>query len=163
MSNLISFPTAGAQTTNEVVDYTGRVLTLNMDKARSFTCGGFVLGPRLTTSVVPPEAQMYNIHKAVLEGKLLDITDQEKVQTPDGTHMEVQESDDTGRKAYFVNYGGNLVLLVPKDAEEQAAIEAQAASQSTLVLPPGFGNEEKYLIKLDTSGLEGTPIEEIHE
>lgn len=48
--------------------------------------------------------------------------------------------------------GDSYKVFFTDNPEEQAEIEKNALSGSKLVLPEGFGDEEKYLIKL-------TPIE----
>lgn len=161
MSNVLQFPRSPSVpappllpvSSSGVPDYTGRLISLNIEKIVKFVCGGFSLGPRLPATVVPPDAQMCNIHQAVLDGRLIDITDQENVRTGDGSCLDGLTTEDTGRKAYFVNQDGTTVMIVPKNIEEQEWIETQIKNKSKLILPPGFGEEDKYLLHFDISGL----------
>jgi hypothetical protein len=52
-----------------------RFAALNPAKASKFQSGGFSLGPRMISAVVPFDAQMEPIRRALEAGVLLDVTD----------------------------------------------------------------------------------------
>ncbi len=138
------------------ITYAGRLLTLNQEKIQKFSCGGFILGTHYPTAAVPPDAQMLPIHLALMDGRLLDITDNPTLTSKSGMALSsVEEQESVGFKVYMVKQSdGSTLLVAPKDQAEQDAIEAQIASGSPLVLPPGFDDEERYLIRLDTTELD---------
>lgn len=162
MAQILEFP---SPQTNQVPDYTGRMLSLNPEKARKFQCGGFILSPNRMSSVVAPGARMAVIHKALTEGVLLDITDSKQdVKTEFSVLTAVTETE-TPDKVYFVRRQdiadldlpyitdedkgiNDLVCVCTSDPGEQSLIEARIEeTKRKLVLPPGMDNPEKYLIK----------------
>lgn len=127
-------------------NYSGRRLALNPAKAIKFQCGGFSLGPRLISAVVPFDAQMEPIRRALEAGILLDVTDNIAV-TAGETELAAVHSEDTDMRAYFVRRDDGLVsLVIPKTEEEKQALEAQA-SRPLLATAPGMDNPDKYLLK----------------
>jgi len=167
MAKILEFP--APKSTGDTPDYTGRMLTLNPEKALKFQCGGFVLGPKHMCDVVGPRAQMAQIRRALEAEILIDITDADKgIKTKYSTLSGVEKSD-TGQKAYvgpkqmFRDLGlaafqdisekdlelDELVCVMTDDVEEQQRIEAKIKeSKPLLVLPPGMDNPDKYMLKL---------------
>jgi hypothetical protein len=133
---------------NGVPNYTGRLLALNPEKATRFQCGGFFLGGRLQSSVVPDNAQMYAIQRAIQTGMLLDITHSSEVRTENSTLGGIEESA-TEKKVYFTsNEHGERIMLATSDPEEQRRLDAQLeAGSKKLILPEGFFDADRYAIK----------------
>jgi hypothetical protein len=134
---------------NGVPNYTGRLLALNPEKANRFQCGGFFLGGKLQSNVVPDDAQMYQIHNAVRAGILLDITTSGEVRTENSSLGGVEESN-TDKRVYFTtNDHGERIMLATSDPEEQRRLDAQLeAGARKLILPEGFLESEKYILDL---------------
>lgn len=130
-------------------NYAGRLLCLNPEKATRFQCGGYILGGKLQAAVVPEEAQMVPIHIALTAGVLLDITESNAIST-ENTRLDAVSEEDTGKKFYITTSPeGERVLFATDDVEHQKRLDAQlAAGASKLVLPEGWENQEKYLIKV---------------
>ena len=150
MKNVIQFahprPDQGPMITN----YAGRILALNPEKARTFQCGGFHLTPGRMSAVVPTEAQMVPIHMALLDGRLIDVTVTGEIKTGNSTLGLVGDQGDTGKKAYFTKTETHgLICLQTDSPDEQKMLDAQIeAGAHKLVLPPGYEDQEKYLIRL---------------
>src|ERR1017187_6362300 len=87
-SRVLQMPTPG-----ELPNYAGRLLCLNPEKARTFQCGGFILGGKRMSAVVPEEAQTLPIHQALLDGRLLDITGNGEIRTENSTLETVDENE----------------------------------------------------------------------
>lgn len=140
MGNLVVFPEKTQNRLSYLTpDYSGRILALNIEKIRKFQCRAYVLGPRTPYAVVPPEACMENIHMAVLDGRLLDVTDMaaKGLKTENVQMMKVEETELPEQKLYFVykkidDKIGHLVLVVPKDAEQAKDFERQIKETGTI-------------------------------
>lgn len=131
---------------SKVPDYTGRHLCLNPEKGRKFQCGGFFLGPLRPSAVVDEDAQMYQIHRAILDGRLLDITENAAIKTEFSTLDAVGE-EMTGKRVYITqDASGVTVVLGVEDPEKQKEFDEQLATSGRIVVPPGYGEEEKYLL-----------------
>lgn len=156
---VIQFPSSSASP-----NYTGRVLALNLEKARRFQCGGFFLGGRQPWSMVAPEAQMDRIHQGVLSGVLVDITDTHKKGTRiGGTEVGAVTEEKTTKKVYISFMPGGMGLTgcnmptIITAAEGVDGEEAQTAYESKLVarqpplisLPPGMDDPDKYLLPVN--------------
>src|ERR1017187_1544384 len=136
--------------------FTGRILALNPEKARRFQCGGYWLGTAQPHARVPEGAQPAPIRAALDDGRLLDITDQ-LASYKKGHSLIVQGSEIgqarqievTDKKIYFVRKGGETCALIPESVEQGAELERQASPGKSLVLPPGFDDPEKYLIRIE--------------
>lgn len=138
-----------------IPNYTGRLLALNPEKATRYQCGGFFLGGKLQSNVVPEEAQMYQIDIAIRAGILLDITNSGEVRTENSSLGGVEESN-TDKRVYFTtNEHGERIMLATSDPEEQARLDAQLeAGARKLILPEGFLESDKYVLKLDQPAAE---------
>jgi hypothetical protein len=130
------------------------VLCINPEKGiRRFQCGGFFLGTNTRTAVVEATAQVDRLQSALNSGVLLDITEEyKKLGTNEtvsiaGNTLRLSE-EDTQKKFYLARQGGTLKVLFSENQDEQKVIEESAAKKSVLVLPEGFEDEEKYLIKV---------------
>jgi hypothetical protein len=149
MPNVIKMPMrAPARDCQEppvLPNYTGHFLCLNPEKVHTFQCGGFILGPRRLSAIVPEEAQMPQIHRAIEEGILLDITKSGEIRTENSTLQSAVETD-TRKKVYLTEHQGELVAFGTEDPEEQERLDAQVKT-GKLELPPGHGDEDKYLLK----------------
>lgn len=155
---IIQFPTTP--------NYAGRVLALNIEKTRRFQCHNFWLTSKVPYAVVPPEAQagMEQIHQAVLDGRLIDVTDAsiKGIKTSSFELDKVTEQD-TDRMVYFVSTtlkdgSKGVVMVTPKDAEQAADYRRQIAETGTIDLS---GMDEKELEHpTGLSKIEITPIQE---
>ena len=132
-------------TGTQIPDYAGRLLCLNPEKATRFQCGGFILGAKRRAGVVTEEAQMYNIHQAILDGRLLDITEEGDIRTENSTLADMGE-EATGKKVYFTNVDGAFVCVGVEDPELQQQLDEQIKNTGRLELPPGYLDQEKYLL-----------------
>jgi hypothetical protein len=148
MQNVISMPALRkpAQQDTERPNFAGRFLCLNPEKAATFQCGGFLLGPRRVSAVVPARAQMEPIAIAIAAGILLDITKNSEIRTENST-LQLPVEDDTAKKVYFTQVRGELVAFGTENPAEQEKFDAQLA-HGMLELPPGFDKPDKYLLKL---------------
>jgi hypothetical protein len=150
MKNVIQFAHQRPDQGPMIKNYAGRILALNPEKARTFQCGGFHLTPSRMSAVVPEEAQMAPIHLALLAGRLIDVTVTGEIKTSNSSLGLVGDQGETGKKAYFTKSEGHgLICLQTDNLEEQKALDEQIeAGAHKLVLPPGYEDQEKYLIRL---------------
>ena len=158
MPNVIKMPTPVPRDSQELPslpNYAGHFLCLNPEKVRTFQCGGFILGPRRLSAVVPDDAQMIRIHRALDEGVLLDITQSGEIRT-ENFALQSPVENDTAKKVYFTERKGELVAFGTEDQAEQKRLDAQIVD-GKLELPPGFGEEEKYLLKMPDSPKRARP------
>lgn len=119
-------------------NYAGRLLCLNPEKLKSFQCGGFILGPKRPSAVVPSEAQMLPIHLALLDGRLLDITGQGEIRTDNGT-LEVVAEEETPKKVYLTQApNGEFVAIGVSDPEQQIEFDRQLQEHGSIALPPAY-------------------------
>ena len=142
---ILEFPKKNTQL-EAVPDYTGRLLALNREKARSFQCGGFFVGLKRLTTMVEEDAQMDRIHAAIQAGILIDVTDNKELNLGGTVINPVQDMGDTGKRAYITETGS---VLMTEDPEQIALIEKQLEAKSLIELPPGFEDPDKYLIKVN--------------
>jgi hypothetical protein len=149
MSNVILMPSAGSDREPEELNYTGRVLCLNPEKGTRFQCGGFFLGPRRTFAVVDSKAQMFRLKQALDQGILIDITENKDI-AGDWSVLQAVKDEDTGKKVYItVGNGGGLTLVGVDDPEVQAKLDKQIEEKRVIDVYPGFGEEDKYLLKVE--------------
>ena len=154
MALIISFP--GVSSPPQPETFAGRVLALNPEQARRFQCGGYWLGPARPYARVPEEAQPAPIRAALDDGRLLDITYQlanykkgHSLIVRGSEIGQAREIEVTHKKIYFIRKGGETCALIPESVEQGAELERQATPGKRLVLPPGFDDSEKYLIRFE--------------
>lgn len=143
---IISFPTAPP-------NYAGRTLALNLEKARRFQCHNFFLGTRVPYAIVPPEAEagMELIHQAILDGRLLDVTDSnlKGIKTSSFELDKVTEDDTTGKMVFFVakkfkNGETGIVMVTPKDTEQAADFQRQIKETGKIELSDMDDNDGEF-------------------
>lgn len=113
----------------------GRTLMLNIEKVKRFQCGGFALSMNNPIGVVPERAQVDHIRAGLLDGRLLDVTEQHikgfKIGNVGHTKAKIE---DTGKKVYLtVGQGGSLMVIAPKDESEVEALDAQLQKEGVLI------------------------------
>lgn len=81
-------------------DLSGHTLMLNTSLVTKFQCGGFTLGSMRPFATVTSETQQVPLKRAILEGKLLDITGTDMAKGMKTRHGETSAIDeqDTGKK-----------------------------------------------------------------
>jgi hypothetical protein len=57
-------------------DMTGRILALDVTRAKRWQCGGFSVSVNNPLGVVTGQAQQIRLREALIEGLLIDVTDQ---------------------------------------------------------------------------------------
>jgi hypothetical protein len=123
VAQLIEFPTT--------VDYTGKVLALNPEKTQKYQCGGFWLGPNQQVAIVPANAQHSQIHLAVLDGRLIEVS-KDEIRTKNARLNPVQDLGETGFKTFLIVRmidGAKVVsFLTPKDKAQEEEIESTIAA-----------------------------------
>jgi len=142
-------------------DLTGRIISLNLHVCKRFQCGGFALGPARPFSVVEPTAQQGIIRQGLIDGRLLDITDQniQGVSIGETSHSPAHVLEEKGKKVYLqINQDGSLTVIAPKDEADEAKREEELATMGVLIV-----NEDEVEVakstfdqsgKIDTSGAE---------
>ena len=117
MTQVIEFPS--------VPDYTGKVLALNPERAQKYQCGGFWLGPKRPVALVPAGAQQAQIHQAILDGRLIEVT-KDAIKTKNALLNPVQDLGETGFETFLIVRmidGVKMIsFLTPKNAEQEADI-----------------------------------------
>lgn len=117
-------------------DLVGRILSLNTLVAKTFSCGGFSVNYNRPIAVVTPSSQQPSLKRGLLEGKLIDVTDQ----NTDGLNLggarqTSPNSVDTGETVYVtVDQNGGMMIAIPKDQEEKAKFELMIAQSGVLIL-----------------------------
>lgn len=127
-----------------IPDYAGRVIALNVSKCKRFSCGNFALSSYSPICTVSPNASMAHVHQGVLDGRLLDVTDQPKHGLAIGStqHEPARELGDTGKRIFMgTDTAGNLFIVTPKDAEEESKFIAEIEATGTLKLNYERGKE----------------------
>lgn len=133
---VIEFPSA-------LPNYAGRTLALNMEKARRFQCHNFFLGIRVPYAVVPSEAEagFRIIHQAILDGRLLDVTDAniKGLKTTSFELDPVKEDDTGGKMMFFVSKkfkSGEtaMIMVTPRDAEQSKDFQRQLKETGSIIL-----------------------------
>jgi hypothetical protein len=115
-------------------DLLGRTLALNLSVCRKFTCRGFFLSPTRVAAMVDHEADQVALRTALLQGRLIDITDQVvKGLNVNGSGHSTVKVEETGMKAYLgYDKDGRLYVVTPKDEAEAEAIEKEIRDTGTL-------------------------------
>lgn len=151
--NLITFPNSKGP------NYQGRVLALNMERATRFQCGGFFVGSKSPIAMVPVEAQMDQIHRAIEAGVLLDVTDSEKGIRHGGTVVGAVTEEITRKKVYISFVPGGTAsginmpaVITAAEGTDDPAVQAKmdaalAAGRPLIQLAPGMDNPDKYLLR----------------
>lgn len=133
-------------------DLVGRTVMLK-DPSRPFQCPGFSLGRNNLQGVVPDPASNYQIQhglskiqQALLDGRLVDITDQHiKGFSLSGSGHSPASVEDTEGKVYItVGRGGSLAIISPKNKSEAIEMDKQLAEKG-LILPADFKVAERPL------------------
>jgi hypothetical protein len=110
-------------------DLTGHILALNPEKGVRFQCGGFQLAiPSRPYATVTHETQQEPVRRALLEGRLIDITNQNLagLKVGDSFQTPAKEAEEKGHKVYLATgTDGSLLVICPKDEAEEAHFEEQ--------------------------------------
>ena len=117
-------------------DLTGRILAINTMKTKRFACGGFSVNVHNPSAVVGTNAQHDQIRMALVDGRLLDITDQnnEGLDLRGARHTK-PVLEDTGEKVFItVGLNGAMSIAIPKDKEELEQFEHKIEEQGVLIL-----------------------------
>jgi hypothetical protein len=132
----------------KIQDLTGRILAINPQVCQRFSCGGFQLAlPSRPFGTVSHESQQEPLRRALIEGRLIDITDQNLtgLRQGDTFHTPAKESADKGIKVYLqVGSDGSLLVVSPKDDEEEKKFE-QEIKESGHIIPSDFKVAEARL------------------
>jgi hypothetical protein len=134
-------------------DLIGRIISLNLQNCKRFQCGGFSLSPARPFAVVEPSSQQASIRQGLLDGRLVDITDQniKGMEIAGTAHSPAQVLDEKGKRVYLqVNVDGSLTVIAPKDEEEEILREAELASNGVLLV--NESNVEISNISFDQRG-----------
>lgn len=125
MAQVIEFPSSS------VPDYTGRVLALNPERAQKYQCGGFWLGPRQPVAIVPAQAQHAQLHQAVLDGRLVEVT-RDAIKTRNAQLNPVKDLGETGFETFLIVRiidGARVIsFLTPANKEQEEEIRACIAA-----------------------------------
>ena len=154
MGNLIEFPSQNQECAvpGAIPNYSGHMLMLDLTKARKWQTANFWVGIRCRMAIVPEVTFMSQIHQAVLDGILIDITEHPELFVADKPIADVTETD-TGKKTYsgtrqfFHDIGigdpmsvGDMldetVVYATDDPKEQTKIETALVSAPVSAAPP---------------------------
>ena len=119
------------------VDLTGRIISLNLQKCKRFQCGGFALSFNRPFSVVDQAAQQDKIRQGLLDGRLLDITDQniKGIEMAGSFQSPAKVLDEKGKKVYLqINQDGSLTVIAPKDEEDEAKRQQELETNGVLLI-----------------------------
>lgn len=119
-----------------VGDLTNRIISLDLTRAKAWQCGGFAVNFNCPVAVVSPKASHERIRQALLEGILIDITDQPNAgMTLKGTSTSATKIEDAGlHKVYLtVDASGGVAVMIPKDDAEQEKCEEVLANGGVVV------------------------------
>lgn len=130
---------------NPPEDLTGRTVMLK-DPSRPFQCPGFALGRNNLQGVIPDPASnpairhgFLAIQRALLDGRLIDITDQHvKGFNLQGSGHTPTTIEDTDRRVFItVGRGGSLAIVSPKTKEDSDSMDKKIL-EGGLILPTDF-------------------------
>jgi hypothetical protein len=126
-------------------------MCLNPERAeRRFQCGGFLIGGRITSAVVDEKAQQYQIHQAVMSGILIDLTATGGTIASSNSQLGDIAEIETDKKVYFCQTGdGDAVVFATSDPQQKAVLDERLKAGSTLVLPEGWEDQEKYALSFE--------------
>jgi hypothetical protein len=130
VAQVIEFPS--------IPNYSGRVLSLNPESSiRKYQCGGFWLGPNNPVAIVPPNTQMEQLHLAVLDGRLIEVS-RDAIKTKHASMDPVTDLGATGLETFVVirliDGVKSYSFVTPKDAEQEAAIRKEIEETGTVDL-----------------------------
>lgn len=118
------------------VDLIGHTLMLNTAMAKTFQCGGFVLGPNRPIGIVDEQSQQFPIRKALAEKKLIDVTGKDiatKGFKGVGGQTSAVTEEDTGKKVFVGrDRRGNLYIATPKSKAEAKRFDREIRMTGTL-------------------------------
>jgi hypothetical protein len=125
-----------SKATYENYGLVGRLLSLNTRTTKVFTCGGFSVNYNRPIAIVTPESQQASIKRAMAEGKLIDVTDQNtNGLNLGGANQSKPKLSDTGETAFItVDKNGGMMIAIPKDKAEQNEFEDMIAKSGVLIL-----------------------------
>ena len=112
----------------EVVNLEGRTVMLNTARIKTFQCGGLALGFRRPFAIIDHRVQQEPVRRALSEGILLDVTDQDMTKgfKHEGGETTAIAEEDTGLRVYMGKDDvGNVYLVTPKDAEQKEQFEKE--------------------------------------
>lgn len=129
-------------------DFTGRVLTLNLEKTSRYQCGGFLVTSRNPTAIVQPHARMTQLQNALLQGILLEISSKDG--SIQGKHSRITGAQELGETDHTVfpmirkGPDGNpqVFFLMPDSPEQAKQIEEEIQNTGKLDLSR-YPNVEK--------------------
>jgi hypothetical protein len=108
-------------------DLIGRLISINQMKCKKFSCGGFSVNFNNPAAVVTPASQQDRIRMGLMDGRLIDISDQ-NINGLDlkGAQHTKPVLEDTGEKVFItVTADGSMSVAIPKDEAELAKFETQ--------------------------------------
>ena len=140
----------------EVPCYSNRVLALNPESCQKFQCRNFFLNSRTKFSRAGDLVGNDAIHAAILDGRLIDITDQLDKYTSGKGSLIINQSEAgaaidlgvTDKRFFLTRVDGEVQLDIPDSEEVRQQFEKANDARSLLILPPGMDNPEAYLIKI---------------
>lgn len=117
-------------------DLVGRVMALDLTQRRAWQCGGFSVSMNSPVSTVSTMTVQRSIRQALLEGILIDITDQpDKGLHIKGSRTTAATIEDTGRKVFItVDRNGGMAVMSPKDDAQQLAMD-ESVNNGDVVIP----------------------------
>ena len=120
-------------------DLVGRVMSLNLIERRHWQCGGFSVSSNNPVSAVSPMTQQHKIREAILQGILIDITDQpDKGLRMKGSRTTGTTVEDTGNKVFItVDKNGGMAVMAPDSSQSQDKME-ETVNNGDVVIPENF-------------------------
>jgi hypothetical protein len=117
-------------------DLVGRILALNTLVTKTFSCGGFSVNYNRPMAVVTTSSQQQQLKRGLLEGKLIDVTDQNKDGLNlGGARQTKPNAEDTGETVFVtVDQNGGMMIAIPKDQEQKEEFEKMIAKSGVLIL-----------------------------
>lgn len=119
-----------------IKDLTGRLISIDQTKCKRFSCGGFSVNLNNPAAVVMVGTQQELIRTGLLDGRLVDITDQNvDGLSIKGTRHTKPVSEDTGEKVFItVAANGAMSIAIPTDETELAFFEKKIEEDGVLIL-----------------------------
>jgi len=128
----------------------GRKVFLS-NKQSFFRCGGVSLNranPVLIIDIDDPFIQVHHVEKAVEEGILLDITDNNKGLGVDGIGHTNTKIENTGKKVYITEGRDGGMAIIGADTPEESAAYDLKLQRTHVIVPDNY----KIAAPLDQSG-----------
>jgi hypothetical protein len=110
------------------IDLIDHTVMLNTAKLKTFQCGGLCLGPKHLIAKIGRDAQQEPIRRALLEDKLIDMTDKDLSAGFKHTGGETTAiiEEDLGYKVYIQkSSSGETIMISPKNEEQRLQFEAE--------------------------------------